>query len=154
MTMHYGLSNVIIRDQKFAKVCKSKTLFLAHFWTKRPKFFFKRSKTAKILQEIFFKYFSYEKMWKFWHLMSQNPKGWSHKLETLHVETLGTILKKPRKQKNYDDSPSLWNLHLKYTNICQKISEHGSMVKYLSWGFKCTIQLVPWTYYYFIVLKL
>ena len=29
--MHYGLSNVIIRDQKFAKVRKSKPLLLAHF---------------------------------------------------------------------------------------------------------------------------
>ena len=30
-SLHYGLSNVIIRDQKFAKVCKNKTLLLAHF---------------------------------------------------------------------------------------------------------------------------
>ena len=51
--MHYGLSNVIIRDQKFAKVCKSKPLLLAHFWTKRAQFFFKRSKTGKILQQVF-----------------------------------------------------------------------------------------------------
>ena len=41
-TLHYGLSNVIIRDKKFAKVCKSKTLLLAHFWTKRAQFFLKR----------------------------------------------------------------------------------------------------------------
>ena len=55
--IHYGLSNVIIRDQKFAKVCKSKTLILAHFLTKRAQFFFKRSKTDKILQQIFFQIF-------------------------------------------------------------------------------------------------
>ena len=30
ISVHYGLSNAIIRDQNFAKVCKSKTLFLAH----------------------------------------------------------------------------------------------------------------------------
>ena len=30
-SLHYGLSNVIIRDQKFAKVRKSKPLLLAHF---------------------------------------------------------------------------------------------------------------------------
>ena len=39
-TLHYGLSNVIIRDQKFAKVYKSKILLLAHFGTERIKFFF------------------------------------------------------------------------------------------------------------------
>ena len=44
---------------------------------------------------------------KFLAFNGKNPKGWSHKLETLCVETLGTIQKKPRKQKNYDDSPSL-----------------------------------------------
>jgi len=60
--MHYGLSNGIIRDQKFAKVCKSKTLLLAPFLTKRAQFFFKRSKTDKILPRIFFKYFFNEKM--------------------------------------------------------------------------------------------
>ena len=117
--MHYGLSNVIIRDKKFAKVCKSKTLILAHFLTKRAQFFFKRSKTANILQQIFFQFFLNEKMWKCWHLMTEKLKGWSHKLETLHVETLGAILKKTRKQKKCGGSPSLWNLHLKYTNISQ-----------------------------------
>ena len=119
--MHYGLSNVIIRDQKFAKVRKSKPLLLAHFWTKRAQFFFKRSKTGKILQQIFFKCFSIEKNWNFWHWMAKNLNGWSHKLETLHVETLGTNLKKPWKQKNYGGSRSLWNLHLKYTNIFPNI---------------------------------
>ena len=46
-------------------------------------------------------------MQNFWHLMTKNLKGWSHKLETLHEETLGNILKKSRKQKNYGGSPSL-----------------------------------------------
>ena len=55
--VHYGLSNVIIRDQKFAKVSKSKPLLLAYFWTKRAQFFFKRSKTSKILRQIFFQIF-------------------------------------------------------------------------------------------------
>ena len=44
---------------------------------------------------------------KFLAFNGKNPKGWSHKLETLRVETLGTILKKPRKQKKCDGSPSL-----------------------------------------------
>ena len=38
-------------------------------------------------------------MWKCWHLMVEKLKGWSHKLETLHVETLGAILKKNKKTK-------------------------------------------------------
>ena len=114
--MHYGLSNVIIRDQNFAKVCKSKTLLVAHFWTKRAQIFSKRSRTAKIYN----KYFLYIFWWKNGKILaynSKNLKGWSHKLETLHAETLGIILKKPWKLKNCGGSPSLWNLHLKYTNI-------------------------------------
>ena len=39
--------------------------------------------------------------------MAKKMNGWSHKLETFHVETLGTILKKPKKQKNYGGSRSL-----------------------------------------------
>ena len=39
--------------------------------------------------------------------MAKNLKGRSHKLETLHEETLGPIIKKSRKQKNYGGSPSL-----------------------------------------------
>ena len=31
ISMHYGLSNVIIRDKMFTKVCKRETLLLAHF---------------------------------------------------------------------------------------------------------------------------
>ena len=31
--------------------------------------------------------------------MAEKLKGWSHKLETLHVETLGAILKKNKKTK-------------------------------------------------------
>ena len=38
-SLHYGLSNVIMRNQKFAKVCKSRTLLLAHFWAKTANFF-------------------------------------------------------------------------------------------------------------------
>ena len=53
----YGLSNVIIRDRKFAKVCKSKPLLLANFWTKRAKFFLKDQKLAKFYNKYFFKYF-------------------------------------------------------------------------------------------------
>ena len=81
------------------------------------------------------KYFFNRKFDKFGHFRPKNLKGWSDKLETLHVETLGTILKKPRKQKNYPGSPSLWNWNLKYTNILQYFWQHGSVVKYLSCGF-------------------
>ena len=73
--MHYGLSNVIIRDQNFVKVCKSKTLLVAHFWTKRAQIFSKRSRTAKILQQIFFNIFFNEKMGKFWHIIAKNCGG-------------------------------------------------------------------------------
>ena len=72
--LHYGLSNVIIRDQKFAKVCKSKTLLLAHIWTKRTQFFFKRSKTGKILQQIFYQIFFHWKNVKFLALNGKKPE--------------------------------------------------------------------------------
>ena len=62
--------------------------------------FLKDQKLPKFYNKYFFKYFFNEKMWKCWHLMAEKLKGWSHKLETLHVETLGAILKKTRKQKN------------------------------------------------------
>ena len=73
--MHYGLSNVIIRDQSFAKVCKSKTLFLAHFLAERAKFFFYRSKTAKSLQQVFFKYFFQQKNAKSLAFDDKKPEG-------------------------------------------------------------------------------
>ena len=37
----------------------------------------------------------------------QKLKGWSHKLETLHEDNVGPILKKARKQQIYGGSPSL-----------------------------------------------
>ena len=49
--------------------------------------------------------------------MAKNPKGWSHKLETLHVETLSTTLKKPRKQKKLNHflkDQKVAKLHDKY----------------------------------------
>ena len=71
LPLHYGLSNVNIRDQNFAKVIKSKTLLVANFWTKRAQIFSKRSRTAKILQQIFFYIFFNEKMGKFWHIIAK-----------------------------------------------------------------------------------
>ena len=81
--------------------------------------FLKDQKLPKFYNTYFFKYFFNEKVWKFWHLMANKLKGWSHKLETLHVKSLGAILKKLRKQKNCGGSPSLCNWHLKFTNIFQ-----------------------------------
>jgi hypothetical protein len=42
-----------------------------------------------ILSNIFFEIFG--------HFWAKNLKGWSHKLETLHKENLGPVLKKSRK---------------------------------------------------------
>ena len=98
--------------QKYAKV---KYYYLLIFEQKELNFFLKDQK----LPTFYNKYFFNEKMWKFWHLMAKKLKGWSHKLETLHVKSLGAILKKLRKQKNCGGSPSLCNLHFRYTNIFQ-----------------------------------
>ena len=75
ISVHYGLSNAIIRDQNFAKVCKSKTLFLAHFWAERAQFFFYRSKTAKSLQQVFFKYLFQQKNAKILAFNDKKPEG-------------------------------------------------------------------------------
>ena len=38
-----------------------------------------------------------EKMWKIWAYLGKKLNGWSHKLETLHEDNLGPVLKKTRK---------------------------------------------------------
>ena len=90
--------------QKFAKV---EHCFLLIFERKELNSFLTDQKLQKIYNKFFQKKKNYNKMRKFWDLMTKNLKGWSHKLETLHEETLGNILKKSRKQKNYGSSPSL-----------------------------------------------
>ena len=71
------------------------------------------------LPKVCKKYFVKEKMWKIWASLGKKLKGWSHKLETLHEDNLGPILKKPRKQQIYGGSPSWWISRLKNTNISQ-----------------------------------
>ena len=58
-------------------------------------------------------------MWNIWAFLGNKLKGWSHKLETLHEDNVGPILKKARKQQIYGGSPSLWISRLKNTNISQ-----------------------------------
>ena len=53
----------------------------------------------------------------FWICLWKIVKGWSDKLEIWHAENLDPVLKKARKQQFSPGSPSLWILHLKYTNI-------------------------------------
>ena len=90
--------------QKFAKV---KHYFLLIFERKELNSFLTDQKLPKFYNKYFSNIFFNKKMQKNWHLMTKNLKGWSHKLETLHEETLGNILKKSRKQKNYGGSRSL-----------------------------------------------
>ena len=49
-----------------------------------------------MLQDIFFKGLF---VYKFGHFWVKHLNGWYHKLETLHVETLGPVPKKSRKYK-------------------------------------------------------
>ena len=58
-------------------------------------------------------------MWYIWPFLGNKLKGWSHKLETLHKDNIGPILKKARKQQIYGGSPSLCISRLKITNIFQ-----------------------------------
>ena len=60
-----------------------------------------------------------ENMWNIWLFLGNKLKGWSHKLETLHEDKVGPILKKARKQQIYGGSASLWISRLKITNISQ-----------------------------------
>ena len=46
-------------------------------------------------------------MGNIWAFLGNKLKGWSHKLETLHEDNVGPILKKARKQQIYGGSPSL-----------------------------------------------
>ena len=93
---------------KFAKV---KLYFLLIFERKELNSFLTDQKLPKFYNKNFSNIFFNKKMYKFWHLMTKNLKGWSHKLETLHKETLGTVIKKSR-EKKYGGSPSLGILHL------------------------------------------
>ena len=43
------------------------------------------------------KYFVKEKIRKIWVSLGKKLNGWSHKLETLHEDNLGPVLKKTRK---------------------------------------------------------
>ena len=74
LSMHYGLSSVIIRVQKFAKVRKSKPLLLAHFLTKRAQSFFKRSKIDKILEQFFLQIFLHLQNVKILALNGKKPE--------------------------------------------------------------------------------
>ena len=99
-SLHYALSNVIIRDQKFLKV---KHYYELIFERKQLNFFLGMKNCPNIEANIF----SRTNCDKFWHFLAKNLKGWSEKLETWHVETLDPVLKKVRKQQFFPGSPSL-----------------------------------------------
>ena len=63
--------------------------------------------SGKKLPKFCKKYFVKEQMCTFWAFLGKNLNGWFHKLETLHEDNLGHILKKPRKQQIYGGSRSL-----------------------------------------------
>ena len=75
--------------QKFAKV---NHYYLLIFEGKELNSILKDQKLAKFYNKYFSIFFS-ERNVKILALNGKNLNGWSHKLETFHVETLGTILK-------------------------------------------------------------
>ena len=82
--MHYALSNVIIRDQKFLKVKHHYELI---FERKQLNFFLGMKNCPNFEANIF----SRTNCDKFWHFLAKNLKGWSEELETWHVETLDPV---------------------------------------------------------------
>ena len=72
------------------------------FYRKQVDLFSNGGKLPKVCKKYFFK----EKILKIGASLGKKLKGWSHKLETLHEDNLGPILKKPRKQQIYGGSPS------------------------------------------------
>ena len=74
---------------------KSKDLLHAQFLSKKGESFLIWWKTTKSLQ----KYLVREKMWNIWAFLGNKLKGWSHKLETLHEDNVGPILKKAKNNK-------------------------------------------------------
>ena len=81
-------------------------------------------------------------MWNIWAFLGNKLKGWSHKLETLHEDNVGPILKKARKQQIYGGSPSLWISRSKNTNISQIFASPMLAKKYWDSVFKGNVQLV------------
>ena len=97
------------------KVLKIKIYCMLIFHQKQVNPFSSSEKLPKFCK----KYFVKEQMWKIWAFLGKKLNGWFHKLETLHEDNLGCILKKPRKQQIYGGSRSLWISRLKSTNIFQ-----------------------------------
>ena len=91
--VHYGLSNVIIRNKICQILTKVKHYYALILHRKSFKPFLNVAKLPKVLYKYFFK----QICWKFLHLFANNMKGWSHKLEILHVKQPGHALKKTRK---------------------------------------------------------
>ena len=99
---------------KKKKMFKSKHLFFAPFSSKTCDFFCIDGKIPKLCHKYFFKWIFYFFGW-FW---PKNWNGWSDNLQTFHKEKSGVVEKKPRKQKFYPGSSSLWKLIFKKkTNI-------------------------------------
>ena len=67
-----------------------------------------------------------EKCAKFWHFRPKNWKGWSHNLKTFHEENLGVVKKNLENEKIMAAALHCEFWYLKYTNICQYFSKHGS----------------------------
>ena len=94
-SVHYGLSNVIIRNKSCQILTKVKHYYALILHRKSFKPFLNVPKLPKVLYKYFFK----EICWKFLHLFANNMKGWSHKLEILHVKQPGQAIKKLENNK-------------------------------------------------------
>ena len=79
----------------------------------------------------------------FWRLMTKNLKGWSHKLETLHVETLGTILKNLENKTINWRQPFIVNFTLEIYNFVPKNFITWVKAKLFGFIFMGSGQLVP-----------
>ena len=117
--VHYGASNEIKEIEVCKKCPKVEPYFVPIFDPIVVKPCLDDAKWPK----FYTKYVSLSKQSNtgciFWICLWKIVKGWSDKLEIWHAENLDPVLKKARKQQFYPGSPSLWILHLKYTNIFQ-----------------------------------
>ena len=95
LTLHYGLSNVIIRNKSCQILTKVKHYYALILHRKSFKLFLYVAKLPKVLYKYFFK----QICGKLLHLFANNMKGWSHKLEILHVRQPGHALKKLENNK-------------------------------------------------------
>ena len=99
------------------KVSKSKTFLRAHFWSNYVQTFLDDAKLAKFCAICFYLSKQSNIGYIFWIFLWKIMKGWSENYEIQTTYSSWHVQKNTRKWQKSPGTPSLWILHLKYTNI-------------------------------------